>query len=215
MSEVKVLNFYEQKLCQFRGLYGFTEAEAWKKTYNIDVMTEEDLERAKRFFRKKKIKEVVEEYTKERLEKSTQIAMATVGYEKADAMRQLQTVMSKCENSMSQQVFPESAIKKIKAVLVGEDRLIIENVYDGKEIIERADPEDVALYRSIIGMMSETRLDTKAGDLYTKSIRLASELYNLVNTDVNLKVDEETAKAIKILERFDRKDVEAIAFGDE
>lgn len=215
MSEVKVLNFYEQKLCQFRGLYGFTEAEAWKKTYNIDVMTEEDLEKAKRFFRKKKIKEVVEEYTKERLEKSTQIAMATVGYEKADAMRQLQAVMTKCENSMSQQIFPESVINRIKAVLVGEDKLVIKDVYDGREIVEKADPDDVKLYRAIIGMMSDKSLDTKAGELYTKSIRLASELYNLVNTDVNLKVDEETAKAIKILEKFDRKDVEAIAFGDE
>ena len=212
--EEKVLSYYEDLFAQFVGSYGYTVQEAYSKAYGIVQMTEADKKRASNVFKRKKVKEKIKEYRAEVEKKNIEIASGKIGFEKADAMQNLQNVLYKCQEVLNAPEISEEDLDILRKILEGN--LDLHDEYNGKEIVKEKNPKHIRFYNEIMYLVQRPSFSPKTAEVLLKANRQACELYNLVDTKVKLNLDDDALKAVNLLNKVaSEEELEKLAFGDE
>lgn len=190
------LSFYDELFCQYVGLYGFSSLEAYCKARNIlpEQVDQKVRDRAKAALRRKIIKDKISEYADSVKTKAIAIAQDSVAYGKADAMKDVQFLMQKCRQQLEISQFDQGDIQVVIDVL---EEHFTKITPQGKDYIEKG---DAIFIGKVADCLAKPKLDSKTGELFAKTIRLAGELYDLLNTDVKLSVDDDAKKLIGLLE---------------
>ena len=212
--EETVLSYYEDLFAQFVGSYGYTVYEAYSKAYGIIQMTEADKKRANSVFKRKKVKEKIKQYREEVEKKNIEIASGKVGFEKADAMQNLQNVLYKCQEVLNAPEISEGHLEILRNILEGN--LDLHDEYNGKELVKKKNPNHIRFYNEIMYLVQRPSFSPKTAEVLLKANRQACELYNLVNSNVKLQLDDDALKAVNLLNKVaSEEELEKLAFGDE
>ena len=212
--EEKVLSYYEDLFAQFVGSYGYTVLEAYSKAYGIVQMTEADKKRANNVFKRKKVKEKIKQYRAEVEKKNIEIASGKVGFEKADAMQNLQNVLYKCQEVLNAPAISEENLAKLQAIL--NSKLCLRDIWEDKQLIQEKDPDDIRFYEEVMYLVQRPAFQPKTAEILLKANRQACELYNLVNSNVKLQLDDDALKAVNLLNKVaSEEELEKLAFGED
>lgn len=212
--EEKVLSYYEDLFAQFVGSYGYTVQEAYSKAYGIVQMTEVDKKRANNVFKRKKVKEKIKQYRAEVEKKNIEIASGKVAFEKADAMQNLQNVLYKCKEVLNAPEISEEHLEILRNILEGN--LDLHDEYDGKELVKEKNPNHIRFYNEIMYLVQRPSFSPKTAEVLLKANRQACELYNLVNSNVKLQLDDDALRAVNLLNKVaSEEELEKLAFGED
>ena len=211
--EDKVLSYYEDLFAQFVGSYGYTIFEAYSKAYGVIQLSEADKKRANNVYKRKKVKEKIKEYRAEVEKKNIEIASGKVAFEKADAMQNLQNVLYKCQEVLNAPEISEEHLEILRKILEGN--LDLHDEYDGKELVKEKNPNHIKFYNEIMYLVQRPSFQPKTAEVLLKANRQACELYNLVNSNVKLQLDDDSLKAVNLLNKVaSNEELEKFAFGD-
>jgi len=206
MSEF--LTKYQQEFCQYVGALGFSVLEAYCKAFNVrpEQVDDKIRDKAQKLSKRKIIRDEIAVYANEVKDKQIDQLRDAAKYEKVDAMRDLQFIMEKCRNALDVPFFSESEKEEI-------DDLLRTAWWDSKR--DKIQEEYRDLYKRVQMVLTKPLLNTKAGELLGRCIRTASELYDLLNTDIRLTVDDDAKKLITLLQGNSLADLEKIAWQGE
>lgn len=211
--EEKVLSYYEDLFAQYVGSYGYTILEAYAKAYGVVQITENDRKRANLIAKRKQVKDKIKQYRAAVEERNIQIASGKVAFEKEDAMKNLQNVLYKCHEVLNAPEISEVSLTRL--IMILQSNLELQDVYEGKEKVREKNANDIRFYNEILYLVQRPSFQPKTADILLKANRQACELYNLVNTNINLKMDDDGLKAVKLLnECATSEEIEKLAFED-
>lgn len=214
MEKEKVLSYYEDLFAQFVGSYGYTVYEAYSKAYGIVQLNEMDKKRANNVFKRKKVKEKIKEYRQEVEKKNIEIASSKIGFEKADAMQNLQYIIYKCKEVLNAPEISESDLEILRNILEAE--LDLHDEYEGKELVKEKNPKHIRFYNEIMYLVQRPSFSPKNAEVLLKANRQACEIFNLVDTKVKLDLDDDALKAVNLLNKAaSPEEIERLAFGED
>lgn len=217
-SEV-ILNKYESLFAQYVGLYGYTNVEAYKKAYSIQTNDDVTVRKANALAKRKKIRDKIKQYNEQIEKHSIEVAKNEVGFDKSDAMKHILALIYRCEESIKEIDIPKEIVDLILECVLTDKHLEIETkIVDGKKVYP--DKLEVDAYNYLTSALSKPKMDTRTADILLKANRQACELYNLLDSQNVLKLDDESKKAINILDkalnnnRLTFKELEELAYND-
>lgn len=214
MPEARILSYYEDLFAQYVGSYGYSVNEAYSKAYGILEMTEKDKKRARSISRRHNVLAKIREYRAVVEKRNIEIAAGEVAFEKTDAMKNLQNVLYKCQEALNAKEISDNDFDRLKSIL--ESNLSLENVYEDGELVERKSQEDVEFYKAILYLVSRPSFSPKTADILLKANRQACELYNLIDNDINLKLDKDQLNAVNLLNKVaSQEEIEKLAFDED
>ena len=129
-------------------------------------------------------------------------------------MQNLQNVLYKCQEVLNAPSISEEHLNKLQAIL--DSRLCLKDVWEDKQLVQEKDPEDIRFYEEIMYLVQRPAFQPKTAEILLKANRQACELYNLVNSNVKLQLDDDSLRAVNLLNKVaSEEELEKLAFGED
>ena len=130
-------------------------------------------------------------------------------------MQNLQNVLYKCQEVLNSPSIDDKSLLRLQAIL--ERELLVKDEFDENGVlVEKKDPDDIRFYNEIMYLVQRPSFSPKTAEILLKANRQACELYNLVNSNVKLQLDDDALKAVNLLNKVaSEEELEKLAFGND